>query len=224
MNIRLKKTLRGVALAIAAGTAAFAGTLAYAAGAFPTKPIRILVTGGAGANLDVATRAVAEQMSRNLGEPVIVENVAGAGGLIALRQIAKRTPADGYTLLTTANTVVLAAAFSKEPGYDPVTDLTGIGDMQQVPYLLVGPASQPSKTLAELIAEAKAKPGELSMANGGVGTSTHLPALLFAQQAGIQLSHISYRGNGPALPDLIDRKSTRLNSSHIQKSRMPSSA
>ena len=181
---------------------AIAGT-AVSALAFPTKPIRIIVTSAAGANLDVVTRALAEQMSRTLGQQVIVENVTGAGGLIAIRQVARQAPADGYTLLAASNTVALVPAFKKDPGYDPARDLVGIADTQTVPYILVGPASRPEKTLAEMLASAKAQPGALSIANGGIGTSTHLPALMLTQQAGINMIHVPYRGNANALPDVV---------------------
>ncbi|HSV79571.1 MAG TPA: tripartite tricarboxylate transporter substrate binding protein [Ramlibacter sp.] len=196
MKIGLKKTLRGVALAIAAGTVVFA------AAAFPTKPIHILVTSAAGGNLDVLARVIGEQMSQALGQPVIVENVTGAGGLLAIRQVAK-SPADGHVLLAASNTVALAPAFKKDPGYDLAKDLVGVGDMQSVTYILVGPASEPSRTAADFIAAAKAKPGTLAFGNGGLGTSTHIPALMFAQQAGINVVHVPYKGNALALPDLI---------------------
>ena len=169
MNIGLNKTLFIAALAITAGTPDFA------AAQFPTKPIRILVTAAAGGNLDVLARAVAEPMSKSLGQPVIVENMTGAGGLIAIRLVAKQAAPDGYTLLAASNTVALAPGFRKDPGYDPTTDLVGIGDMQAVTYILMGPASQPAKTATELIAAAKAKPGTLAFGNGGLGTSTHYP-------------------------------------------------
>lgn len=192
-----KKSLRNVLAATAISG------LAVAASAFPTKPIRILVTSAAGANLDVLTRSMAEQMSKTLGQPIVVENVTGAGGLLALRRIAKQTPADGYTLVAASNTVVLLPAFKLDPGYDPVKDLAAIGEMQVVPYILVGPAAQPEKNVAELIASAKAKPGQVSFANGGMGTSTHLPALMFAQQAGVALTHVPYKGNAAAIPDVV---------------------
>lgn len=204
MDIRLRKTLRNLAALVTAST------LAFTAGAFPTKPIRILVTSAAGANLDVLTRLLGEQMSKTLGQTVIVENVTGAGGLIALRQVSRQAAADGYTLVAASNTVVLLPAFKKDPGYDPVKDLVGIGDMQTVAYLLVGPAGQPQKTLAELIAAAKANPGALSFANGGIGTSTHLPALMLAQQAGIEVAHVPYRGNANALPDVVGGRTNAL--------------
>jgi len=197
MNLNLKKTLRGIALAITVGTVAFA------AAAFPTKPIRILVTSAAGGNLDVLTRAIGEQMSQSLGQPVIVENVTGAGGLLAIRQVARQAAADGHVLLAASNTVALAPAFKKDPGYDLSKDLVGVGDMQSVTYILVGPASEPSMTAADFIAAAKAKPGNLAFGNGGLGTSTHIPALMFAQQAGINVVHVPYKGNAVALPDLI---------------------
>lgn len=181
----------------------FAGSAALAADAFPSKPIRILVTAGAGANLDTLTRAVGDEMGKSLGQAIVVENVTGAGGLLALRQVAHKVPADGYTLVAAANTIALLPAFKKEPGYDPRKDFVGIGDMQNVPYLLVGPANQPNKTVKELIAAAKTKPGELSFGSGGIGTSTHLPGLMFAHQAGIDMTHVPYKGNGPAIVDLV---------------------
>jgi tripartite-type tricarboxylate transporter receptor subunit TctC len=161
------------------------------------------VTSAAGGNLDVLARAVAEPMSKSLGQPVIVENMTGAGGLIAIRLVAKQAAPDGYTLLAASNTVALAPGFRKEPGYDPATDLVGIGDMQAVTYILMGPASQPANTATELIAAAKAKPGTLAFGNGGLGTSTHIPALLFTQQAGIDVVHVPYKGSAPALTDLL---------------------
>lgn len=189
--------------AIAAAASMALGTASVAADVFPSKPIRILVTSGPGANLDALTRAMAEQMSKNLQQAIVVENVPGAGGLVALRQVAHRASADGYTLVAAANTMVLMPAFKKDPGYEPAKDFVGIGDMQNVPFILVGPTDQPQKTASELVAAAKAKPGTLSFGNGGVGTSTHLPALLFAQQAGIDLTHIPYKGNGAAIADLV---------------------
>ena len=162
-----------------------------------------MVTSGAGGNVDVLTRLVGEQMSKTLGQPILVENVTGAGGLIALRRVARQAPADGYTLLAGSNTLVLAPAFNISPGYDPVKDLVGVGDMQTLPYILLGPTSQPHKTLVELLAAGKARPGALSLANGGIGTSTHLPALMFAQQAGIEVVHVPYKGSAAALPDVV---------------------
>ena len=197
MNIMFRKIFLIVVLATTAGASDFA------AAQFPTKPIRILVTAAAGGNLDVLARAVAEPMSRSLGQPVIVENMTGGGGLIAIRLVAKQSAADGYTLLAASNTVALAPGFRKDPGYDPTTDLVGIGDMQSVTYILFGPASQPWKSVPEIIAAAKAKPGTLAFGNGGLGTSTHVPALLFTQQAGIDMVHVPYRGSAPALTDLM---------------------
>jgi len=198
MSIRTGQTLRIFAVAVVVGIFASA-----ACAAFPDKPIRIVVTAGAGGNIDALARLLGEQMSKTLGQPIIVENVPGAGGLIALRLVSKQVPADGYTLLAGSNTVVLAPAFTKNPGYDPVKDLVGIGDMQTLPYLLLGPTSGAQKTVAALIASAKAKPGSLTLANGGIGTSTHLPALMFAQQAGIDVVHVPYKGNAAALPDVL---------------------
>ena len=197
MHTPRRSIVRGIALAFLAACTAFS------AAAFPTKPIRILVTSSAGSNLDVFARAVGEQMAQRLGQPVVVENVTGAGGLIAIRQVARQSAPDGYTLLAASNTVAMAPAFKKDPGYDPLKDLVGIGDMQSVTYILVGPATEPAKSAGEFITAAKAKPGTVPFGNGGIGTSTHVPALMFAQQAGIQVVHIPYKGNAPALPDIV---------------------
>ena len=153
MTTKIKIALLIVALAVTGGTSDFA------AAQYPSKPIRILVTAAAGGNLDVLARAVAEPMSKSLGQPVVVENMTGAGGLIAIRLVAKQAAPDGYTLLAASNTVALAPGFRKDPGYDPTTDLVGIGDMQAVTYILMGPASQPAKTATDLIAAAKAQAG-----------------------------------------------------------------
>lgn len=199
MSMTRRRAISRVAVAIVTTIAAATVTAA----AFPTKPIRILVTSSAGGNLDVIARAVGEQMSQSLGQPVIIENVTGAGGLLAIRQVAKRSAADGYTLLAASNTAAMAPAFKKDPGYDLAKDLVGVGDMQRVTYILAAPVSEPFRTFAEFIAAAKSKPGSLSFGNGGIGTSTHVPALMVAHQAGIEVAHVPYKGNAQAFPDLI---------------------
>lgn len=148
-----------------------AAAAAHAADAFPSRPIRIIVNSGAGALLDVTTRVIAQEMSQNLGQPVIVENRTGADGVIGIRAVKTAAP-DGYTLLATANTLAQLPAFKKEPGYDPVKDFAGIGILSQAPFIMVGSTSLPSKNLADLIARAKANPDKMQYASGGFGTST----------------------------------------------------
>lgn len=177
-------------------------TTAAAADPYPSRPIRIIVNSGAGGLLDVAVRLVAQHMGEELGQSIVVENRTGADGLIGIRAV-KIAPADGYTLLASANTVAQAPAFKADVGYSPVKDFVGIGMVDQAPMIMVGPATQRAKTLAEFIAEAKASPKSLSVASGGVGTSTHMAAALFMHQAGIQLLHVPYKGNAAALPDVM---------------------
>jgi tripartite-type tricarboxylate transporter receptor subunit TctC len=176
-------------------------TPAYAADPYPTRPIRLIVNSAPGAQLDAAARAVAQKMSENLGQTIVVENNTGGGGLIGIRQV-KNAPPDGYTLLASSATLALATATRLEPGYE-LKDFAPISAMTQSPYLMVGAASLPDKTLAELVARAKASPGALDYASGGIGTTTHISAAMFLSAARIRLQHVPYRGNASAMPDVI---------------------
>lgn len=170
--------------------------------AYPARPVRIIVNSAPGALLDVTTRAVAQQMADNLGQPVVVENMAGAAGMLGIRYVKTQKP-DGYTILATANTLALAQATKLEPGYDLARDFTGIGMMNKAPLIMVGFSAQPDKTLPQLIAHAKASPGSMSYATAGIGTSTHMAAALFVHQAGIKMLHVPYKGNAGAMPDVL---------------------
>jgi tripartite-type tricarboxylate transporter receptor subunit TctC len=190
---------RGIALVVAALASA---TSALAADPFPAKPIRLVVASAAGGSLDVTARLVAKGMSEKLGQPVVVENLVGAGSLIAIRTV-KAAPADGYTLLAAVNTVLIQQALSNDPGYDVGKDFVGVGPMTRSPFVLVTASSQPDKNVTDLLARAKANPGKLTYASAGIGSTTLLAAALFAQQAGAHLTHIPYKGNAAAWPDLI---------------------
>ncbi|ADV00636.1 tripartite tricarboxylate transporter substrate binding protein [Alicycliphilus denitrificans] len=187
---------------LAACTLVAFGTLPAQADTYPSRPIRIIVHSSPGALLDVTTRVVAQEMSKDLGQPIVIENRPGADGLLGIRAV-KAAPADGYTLLAAANTVAQLPAFRKEPGYDLEKDFTGIGMMNRAPFLFVGPPGQPSKTLAELIANAKAQPGQLVMAHAGKGTSVHMAAALFFHQTGTKFLDVPYKGAAAALPDVV---------------------
>lgn len=188
-------------------------TLGWACGAqadgYPSRPIRVVVHSSAGALLDVTTRAVAQKMSEDLGQPIIIENRTGADGMVGIRY-AKGVPADGYTLLAASNTVAQLPAFKKDPGYSLEKDFVGIGMMNRAPLLLVGPPSQPDKTLASLISSARAKPGQLIMAHGGQGTSTHMAAALFAHQTGAKFLEVPYKGNAAAIPDVVGGRANAI--------------
>ena len=175
--------------------------LAIAAESYPTRALRIIVNTGAGGLVDIATRLVAQRMSEYLKQPIVVENRAGADGLIGIRFV-KTAPADGYTLLASASTIAYQLAVKQDPGYD-LNDFSGIGLVGRSPFLLIEATSKPDKTLIDLIARAKATADSLSYASAGVGTVTHLAAARFLQQTGLRMLHVPYKGNGPAMPDVI---------------------
>ena len=174
----------------------------FAADPFPNKPIRIIVNSSPGALLDATTRPIALKMGEYLKQPIVVENVPGAGGLLGIRQV-KAATADGYTVLAVANTIAQAPAFRLDPGYDIEKDFAGVGMMNRAPLIMVGATGHPDKTLADLIVRAKANPDQLSMATAGVGTSTHMAAALFLHQTGARMLHVPYKGNAAAMPDVV---------------------
>jgi tripartite-type tricarboxylate transporter receptor subunit TctC len=188
----------------ALGTLAMAAVVvipAQAAERYPAKPIRIIVNSSPGALLDTTTRAVAQKMSEHLGQPFVVENVSGAGGLLGAQRV-KRAPPDGYTLLAASGTLALATAFRSAPGY-ALKDFAPISAMTQSPYVMMGAASLPYKSLSELLVQAKAKPHGLEYASGGIGTTPHMAAAMLLSQAKVDMVHVPYRGNAAAVPDLL---------------------
>lgn len=168
---------------------------------YPTRPVRVVCGSAAGALLDAATRLYAEPMSRHLRQPIVVDNIAGASSLIAARTAAKADP-DGYTLLTVANTIVTIPLMSPKAGYG-MRDFTPIGEMARSPSIMVTSGESPFKSVADLVGAAKKSPGQLSYASGGQGTTSHLPAELFLQQAGVKITHVPYKGVAPAVPDVV---------------------
>jgi tripartite-type tricarboxylate transporter receptor subunit TctC len=170
--------------------------------AFPDKPVRIVVPYAPGGSSDVIARAISDELARDLGQPVIVENRAGAGSLIGTQYVAGEAP-NGYTLLLADVPFTIAPAlyrdrahYNAEKGFAPVA-LLGVAPM----YLFVNQAS-PVRTAADFVQQAKSSPGSVSIASGGNGSLTHLMAELFMIQTGTQLVHVPYKGAGPALTDL----------------------
>lgn len=210
--------------ALCCATIAFTTVTALAADPYPSKPIRIIVYVGGGTLVDVTARAVAEKMAEHLRQPVVVENMPGAAGLLGIRKV-KTSPADGYTLLAATNTVAQAPVLVAEPGYE-LKDFTAIGGMNQGAFVMVGPPDQAAKTVAELIASAKANPDKLTFASGGVGTSTYLAGSMFLHQAGIKMLHVPYKGTSAAMPDVIGGRVNMMfdaentTTSHIQEGRL----
>jgi len=188
--------------ALATVLAVASSATAFAAEPFPSKPLRIVVPVAAGGWGDLSTRVIAQKLSEELGQPVIVENRTGAGGLLGIRYV-KSTPADGYTLVSTGGTMPIQAALSVDPGFDPLKDFVGVGYLVRSPSVVVVGADSPDRSLADIMKRAKAGPNKISYASAGVGTATHIAAASFLKQAGIEMLHVPYKGNGAAMPDLI---------------------
>ncbi|MGE5096374.1 MAG: tripartite tricarboxylate transporter substrate binding protein [Betaproteobacteria bacterium] len=175
---------------------------AAAAQAFPTKPIRIVVTYPPGGGADLMARLVAPKMSEALGQPVVVENKPGASGQIGASDVARSAP-DGYTLMLDASSYsVNPSLYSKLP-YEPTKAFTPIAVLALFPNVLVVTPSYPVHDVKELIAAAKAKPGTIAFASSGNGSAQHLSGELFLQKTGVQMTHVPYKGGGPALNDVM---------------------
>jgi tripartite-type tricarboxylate transporter receptor subunit TctC len=169
---------------------------------YPDKVVRIIVPVAAGGGVDVMARLLAQRLSERLGQQFIVENRAGAAGVIGTKSVI-RSPADGYTLLYTPSSLSLTVAVSKTAPYDIAKDLTPIVNVAISPYALAVKASLPAKTVGEFIAYAKANPNMLSYSSAGIGSASHLAAELFKSMAGIEMVHVPNKGMSPALVDVM---------------------
>jgi tripartite-type tricarboxylate transporter receptor subunit TctC len=187
---------------ILGATVAATAVSAMADEPFPNRVIRIITNTATGGQLDIYARVIGQEMSRTLGQPVIVENQAGGGGLIGIRNV-KNAPADGYTILAASNTFAQNPALKIDAGYDVAKDFIGVGMISESPLVMVTAMSNPEKTVAEVIAGAKANPDRMTFASGGVGTSTHMAAALFLSHAGIKMLHVPYKGNAAAQADVL---------------------
>jgi len=170
--------------------------------AFPDQPLRVVVPFTPGTGPDIIARFVAERLSPKLGQPVVVENVAGASGNIGSQQVA-RARADGTTLMSSVNTLVMNASLYKNLPYDPVADFAPISLTAWGALVLVANPAQAPNTLAEFIALAKARPKALNYGSPGVGTPHHLSMALVETDAGIELTHVPYKGSAGAVQDLL---------------------
>jgi tripartite-type tricarboxylate transporter receptor subunit TctC len=170
---------------------------------YPTRPITLIVPFPPGGSTTVMARNVADKLSVSLGQQIVVENRGGAGGTIGTRSVARATP-DGYTiLLSYTATMAIAPAMNANAGYDPRKDFVPIGMIGAAPSVLVVNPSMPVHSVAELIAFAKAAPAPLQYGSPGVGTVNHLAGEYLAAETGMKLQHVPYKGNGPALGDLL---------------------
>ena len=198
----LTRSMKRLALA-ATAIAALVAAAPSQAQDFPTRPIRLVVPFPAGGSTDIVARIVAQRMSEDLGQQVVVENQGGAGGNLGSGAVAKAEP-DGYTILMgTISTHALNAALYKKLAFDPVKDFEPISLLAVVPNVLVVNPSVPAKTVKEVVDYLKANPGKFSYASSGNGTPLHLSGELFKSLAQVDIVHVPYKGAGPALIDVV---------------------
>ena len=194
-------SLRLSTAALLAAAALHAGSAA--AQAYPAKPIRLMVPFPPGGSTDIVARIVAQKLSTQLGQSVVIENRGGAGGTLGTAVVAKAAP-DGYSLLVgSTSTHVVAPSVYAKLDYDPIKDFAPISLMAVTPYLLVVNPSVPAKTVKELVALMKSRPGQLNYASAGVGSTTHLAMEMLKSVSNTYALHIPYNGNGPAGTALI---------------------
>lgn len=185
--------------AVAVAVLVIAG--AASAQTYPSRAIRMIVPAGAGGGVDTITRLVGQALSANVGQPVVIDNRPGAGTMLASELLAK-SPPDGYTLLMVTNSHAINAGIHKNLRYDPVNDFAEVSFVASVPYMVVVHPSVPVKSVKDLIALAKRRPGELLAASAGTGSGTHLAFELFASMAHINIVHVPYKGGSAAIVDL----------------------
>ncbi len=177
-------------------------TPAVQAQSFPSRPIRIMAPFAPGGPVDITARIVAQKLGESLGQPVIVENRAGASGMIGAEQVAKSAP-DGHTLLANASIHVIVPSLFTKMAYDPIRDFAPITVASSSPLMLVVTPSLPVNNIKAFIALAKARPDELAFGSSGPGSSTHLTAELLKAVTGTRMVHVPYKGQGQAITDVI---------------------
>ncbi len=171
--------------------------------AYPTKPLKLIVPYAPGGGTDISARIAAQKISEGLGQQIVIDNRAGAGGIIGTEAAAK-SPPDGYTLVVgTASTLAIAPGLYPNAGYDALNSFVPISLLTTAPFLIVVNAAVPAGSVRELIALAKAKPGQLSFGSAGNGNILHVAGEMFKTQAGVDLLHVPYKGAAPALQDLL---------------------
>jgi tripartite-type tricarboxylate transporter receptor subunit TctC len=188
-------------IAIAVGTLAIAAS-AHAQAPYPAKPVRLIVPLAAGGPSDTTARLLAPKLSEALGQNIVVDNRPGASGIIGT-EMALKSPPDGYTIILVSNTISLNPAVFRKLPYDNERDMQPVSLLAATPYALNVHPSLPVKTVKQLIALAKARPGELNHASAGAGTGPHMAMELFAQRTGIKVQQIVYKGGGPAMIDFL---------------------
>jgi tripartite-type tricarboxylate transporter receptor subunit TctC len=194
---------RASSIAVLGIAAAFIAAPQARAAEYPTRPIKLVVPYAAGGPTDVLGRLVGDYLGRDLKQTVVVENKAGAQGAIAAEAVARSEP-DGYTLFVTAASIfVLNPLLYKKLPYDPARDFRMLALITDLPVIMEVNPSVPARTVAEFVAYAKQNPGKLNFGSAGTGGTTHLAGEMFRQMAGIEMTHVPYKGAGPALTDLL---------------------
>jgi tripartite-type tricarboxylate transporter receptor subunit TctC len=202
MHVSIARTLGGIGKAMAGAAAALLVAVSTAQAAFPEKPIKIVVPFSPGGGADLIARTLSVDLARELGQPVIVENKPGAGTVIGSELVAK-SPPDGYTLLLSSIAHSVNPSLAEKLPYSTEKDFVPVAMLVRSPNVLVVRADSPYKSVKDIIEAAKAKPGKLTYASPGNGTSSHLAGALFEDLGRIHLQHIAYKGSAPALTDLL---------------------
>jgi tripartite-type tricarboxylate transporter receptor subunit TctC len=210
----MRQHFRPVLLAALCG-ALPAAHAAQADGAYPTKPIRLIIPFAPGGGTDLTGRAIAQKLSESLGQTVVADNRAGANGTIGA-DLAAKAPPDGYTISMISSSHSVNPSLMKRLPYDLITDLAPITQATTQPYALVVHPSLPAKSVKELIALAKAKPGTINYGSSGTGGLSHLSGALLAHLANIQITHVPYKGGSPAMIDVISGQIQMLFSTILQ--------
>ena len=176
---------------------------------YPARPVRIIVPFAPGGNVDLVVRGISQRLSEGLGQQVIVDNRPGSSGLLGTHLVAKAAP-DGYTLLAMANTFAVVPSIMSNPGYDPLKDFAGVSQTCLVPQVLVVNPALPVRSVQQLVALSKARPGDMSYASAGVGGTGHMAAELFNRHVGLRMLHVPYKGNAQAIVDVISGQVTMM--------------
>jgi tripartite-type tricarboxylate transporter receptor subunit TctC len=169
--------------------------------AYPVKPVKVIVPFAPGGGSDITARALTTRLGEALGQPFVIENRGGAGGMVGM-EIAAKAPADGYTILIMSDSFPVIAATHK-PAFDPINSLVAVAQVAIAPFALIVHPSVPANSVAEFIALAKAKPDAYSFGSSGSGGLTHLITEMFKQQADVKMVHVPYKSTGAALPDFL---------------------
>lgn len=197
--------VRGLCVMLCAG----AGSAPVAGADFPTQPIRLMVGYAPGGSVDIVARVYAQRLGTILGQSVVVENRGGASGTIAAQAVVKAAP-DGYTLYFVASPTVTITPALQKTAYDPIKDFQAIASVAIYTNVLLVNSGSPHKTVADVVKQARDQPGSVTYGSAGVGASNHLSGELLADKAGVKLTHVPYKGNAPAMTDLMAGRITLL--------------